>query len=152
MSARIIDARRVAILRELAALGVNAKNVSRLVGVTDAVVSQWRKRFGIDFPRGPLGSQRDERLHRIIEEGYAQGVSPRVLALAAGTSVKTIHVIAHRKGLTDKGRDNARFRRGFAVPPELREKYRELRTLGLTMKESGYALGLLERPQPEAAE
>lgn len=143
--------RSVAALRELADLGLYASQAGRLLGLTDGYVCLLRKRFSIAFTKGPPGLRRNEELHRLIEEGYARNLPPRVIAEMAGTTIKTIMVLACKKGLTRGRKDPGAHRRGYRVPEELWPRYRELRKLGLTIAECGYELGLLERPKARAA-
>lgn len=89
--------------------------------------------------------ERGKALREAIRLGYAANNPPQIIAAELGINVVTVRTQACKMGLTKGRNDPAMHRRGFPIPPELRERWRELRKLGLTTQEAGVELGLLPR-------
>lgn len=131
-------------LRDLAEQGVWQKRAAEIVGVRESRAAFLAKRHGFVFLRKP---RLDAPHHRALRDGFGRGLTPALLAELTGLSRETVSGTLSKMGLT-KGRrpDPGRYRRGYDVPDHLYPRYRELKALGLTFKEAGYELGLLERP------
>lgn len=139
-----LQLKRMAALRELASLGVHQSEACRLLRIFPVQAIALKRAGGFELPKRINGTA----YRREIARRYEAGETPAQIAEALNSPAGSIKVILCRLGLTAaKGKhDPFRYKRGFALPAELRREYKELRKLGLTIKEAGYQLGLLERP------
>ncbi len=139
----------IACIRELASLGLRSPEIARLLNVSRDGVKVLASMHKISTAQ----SRGDTPLQRAIRDGYAAGVSPKVIAKLNGATVKSVHVIASRMGLSKHRtrHDPARFKRGYEVPDELWDDYKLLRHYGASFREAGIALEILPRKQGERA-
>lgn len=139
--------RRAMIVAEIASLGLLASEVSALTGLSSVTIYKMARQFGFDFVRY---GERDTPLEAAVRKAYAPGgPGPSVAARAYGSSPKTFMVVACRLGLSSPNSDPCRFKRGYAVPPERRAEYKELRGIQMTTVEVGVHMGLIPRPPLE---
>jgi len=145
---REITLRRAAALRELASLGIHASRAASLLDIDPVRVHQIKQQFGIPLPKRPADV--DTPLRQAIRRGYEAGLSYHQIAERAGTTYGSVKTTVFHMGLANpSNRAWFRHKRSFALPPQHRAAYRELRSLGLTIEEAGYNLGLIERPSVE---
>lgn len=137
--------RRVAIIRELASLDRTNAEVARLTGLTRTGVGLIAKREGIRFRQAYGGEETP--FQRAVREGYNAGKTARQIAAEIGSTENSVLVCASKLGVTI--RDPWRFRRGFTIPADRRDEYRELTVrLRCTAQEAGMSMGLIPRGQP----
>lgn len=134
------DARRKAVLSELAALGLRVVDMAKLVGITDAGICWLLRRYDIKA----CPDQRDTPMQKAIRKGYATGLSVAQIADRIGSTRGSVKVAASKMGITIK--DPWLNRRGFSIPHDRRAEYREYIKLGLHSDEAGMCMGLLPRP------
>lgn len=139
----LVRERTLAYIRELASLARTPHEIAALLHVSNTTVYKRMRQGNIKV------AKRDTPLEAAVRKAYAPGGGgPRVGAEAYGSSPKTFMVVAGRLGLS-RPSDNYRFKRGFDIPPERIDEYRELRSLHLTTEEIGQNMGLIPRPPLE---
>lgn len=144
MNFKPITLRRMAAIREMASLGCGGAEISRLLKLKPTHVSVIACQAKVSL----LANRRETPLRASIRAGYEKGLPPAVIAAETGRPESSIKVIASKMGLTRCApRDPFKHRRPFKVPADRMAEYMELRKLGLTFRECGYEMGLLERPQ-----
>lgn len=143
--------REEAILRELASLNIWCAEASRLCGIDQKYALQYAKRGKWKWPARGV---RPTKLHAFVRAGYAAKKRPHqiwqeavAMGLCHSATDSSIKVLASHMRITSQGRDPYEHKRGFAVPIERREEWRELRRIGCSTKEAGFEMGLIQRAQ-----
>jgi len=138
--------RRAMIIREIASMGFYCAQIARICRTSKEYIFLLRKDFNVIVPPR---KRYDTVRFRIVKAGYEANKSIQQIALEAGMSEGTVPNYASLMGITHKYGRHA-WLRGFVVPPERIEEYREARRLGCTIKEAGRSVGLLPVEQVKA--
>ena len=88
---RDITLRRVAAMREMAGLGCTADQISILLGIDTARVSQLRIKYGIPISPAKKG-KRPWLQNRILRDFGKSGITPSIMGARYGTSANSVSV------------------------------------------------------------
>jgi hypothetical protein len=88
-------AKRIAVLRELASLGITQAQAATLTGVSPPWICELCKKGEVSMPKGKPGNT-DNWLERRLLRDHHLGLSQSVMAERYGTSRNSVAVTIHR--------------------------------------------------------